>query len=95
MKTTIKIAILLSTILTTSVAFAGYNTYGHGCTMSSWDMTEMDANADGSLSFEEFSAVQLKSLRGGYDLIDENNDGMISSDEWLNFLDIHGMKTNS
>ncbi len=95
MKTTINIAVLLSALLITSVAFAGYNHYGHGSMMSSWDMTEMDANEDGSLSFEEFIAVQLKNLRGGYDLIDEDNDGMISSDEWSNFLDIHGMNNNS
>lgn len=94
MKTNIKAVILLSALFMASVAIAGYNHHGHGV-MSTWDMTEMDANEDGLLSFEEFSAAHLENLRGGYDLIDEDNDGVISSEEWSTFLDIHGMKTGS
>jgi hypothetical protein len=60
--------------------------------MNSWDMTEMDTNKDGSLSFDEFAESSRKQLRGGFDMIDTDGDGLISSDEWAAFLEVHGMK---
>lgn len=88
-------AFLLAGLLTTSIAFAGYYHHGHGCMMPSWDMNAMDADGDGSLTFDEYSESYKESLRGGFDMIDENNDGEIGVDEWQNFLEIHGMSTKS
>ena len=94
MKSTYFIMTLISAILIASVSFAGYH-YNHGCKMSTWDMTEMDTDGSGSLSFDEYSDAHKKGLRGGFDMIDENKDGEIADDEWQNFLEVHGMTTNS
>jgi hypothetical protein len=46
MKSTYFFMMLLSAILIASISFAGYHYDGHGCMMSTWDMTEMDSNQD-------------------------------------------------
>ena len=88
-------AVLFAGLLITSVAIAGNYSHGHGCKMSSWDMTEMDADGNGFLTFDEYVDSYKNSLRGGFDMIDENNDGEIGIDEWQKFLEIHGMSTSS
>lgn len=95
MKNTKFIAILFAGLLTASEAIAGDYYHGHGYMMPSWDMTEMDTDGSGSLSFDEYSDAHKKGLRGGFDMIDENKDGEIADDEWQNFLEVHGMTTNS
>jgi Ca2+-binding EF-hand superfamily protein len=65
---------------------------GHGSSMPSWNMNEMDANQDRTLSFEEYRDSQTKQLRAGFDMIDSNKDGSISEDEWNTFLNVHGVK---
>lgn len=89
------VSVLFAGLLIASVAVAGNYYHGHGYMMPSWDMTEMDADGSGSLSFDEYSESHKKSLRGGFDMIDENNDGEIGADEWQKFLEVHGMSTSS
>jgi Ca2+-binding EF-hand superfamily protein len=91
----IAIALFATLLLTASIVFAGhhYHGYGHGCMVSSWDMTEMDTNQDGSLSFDEFSGARMEQLRAAYDMIDANKDGIIDDAEWKNLLRVHGMDT--
>ena len=64
--------IILSLIglLASPSAWAAHHYKGYCGTMSSWNMSEMDANQDGALSFEEFSNRQTKKLRAGFDMID-------------------------
>ena len=95
MKNYIFISVLFFVLLIASVTFAGHHYHGHGCIMSSWDMTEMDTNEDGILSFDEYSNPHRKVLRSGFDMIDENKDGSIDQNEWRKLLEVHGMKTDS
>ena len=78
--------------LTSSLALAGHHYKGHGSAMPSWNMDEMDANQDRTLSFEEYRDSQTKQLRAGFDMIDSNKDGVISEEEWHTFLNVHGVK---
>lgn len=73
-------------------AWAGHHYKGHGGMMPSWNMSELDANQDKTLSFEEYRDSQTKQLRAGFDMIDSNSDGVISEDEWNTFLNLHGVK---
>ncbi len=77
--------------LTVTIVSAGSYQHGHGCGMSSWDMTKMDENQDGVLSFDEFSAPQQQRLKAGYDMIDTDKDGLVSPDEWDAFRAVHGL----
>ena len=79
--------------LASSFSWAGHHYKGHGGMMPSWDMNEMDTNQDRALSFEEYRGSQTKQLRAGFDMIDSNNEGVISEDEWNTFLNVHGVKT--
>ena len=87
-------AMMLVTALPT--AFAGHHYHGyHGCGYgkgSSWSMSDRDANGDGVLTYEEFSASRQELMRSGFNMIDTDKDGKISTDEWNTFLKVHGMK---
>ena len=94
MKTTYYITTFLAALLIFSVAYAGHHYSGHGHMTNSWNMTEMDTDQDGFLTFDEFSYTPQKQLRGDFDMIDENEDGMIDKDEWTKLLEAHGVMTN-
>ncbi|MEN8808865.1 MAG: hypothetical protein ABF291_15420 [Desulfobacterales bacterium] len=94
MKSTYFIMTLLSAILIASISFAGYHYDGHGCKMSTWDMTEMDINQDNMLSLEEYSDSYQESLSKSFNMIDTNQDGMIDEGEWTKILEVHGVMTN-
>lgn len=86
------LTIIVSVIfLLSSLAWAGHHYRGHGGMTPSWDMSVMDSNQDKALTFEEYSERQTKRLRAGFDMIDGNNDGVISEDEWKTFLQVHGV----
>ncbi len=91
MRLPIKFFLLTLTMVAVApIAFAGHH-YGHGCNMSTWNMTEIDADGDGVVTFDEFSSRQQQKLRAGYDMIDGNKDGVIDDNEWSTFLEVHGM----
>jgi hypothetical protein len=76
----------------TPIALAGHHYHGgHGSMVPSWDMMALDENQDGTLSFDEYSESQRKKLRAGFDMIDDNNDGLIDDGEWNMFLEAHGV----
>jgi hypothetical protein len=69
-----------------------YGGYGHGMGHS-WNLSDRDANQDGMLSFEEFSAPQIDMMRNGFSMIDTDKDGKISAGEWNTFLEAHGVSS--
>lgn len=86
---TIFIAITLSLPV---VSLAGHHYSGQNCTMSGWEMTDLDADQDGEISFEEYADPHMEKLRTGFDMIDSDKDGFISESEWDELLNAHGMK---
>jgi hypothetical protein len=72
---------------------AGGNYHGHGMGMS--EMTDMDSNDDGAITFEEFKAPTIERLKSGFDMLDTDNDGEIDQTEWDNYLRIHGYEVSS
>ena len=87
-------ALLLAGLLISTLAIAGHY-HGHGYMMPTWDMNEMDADGNGSLTFDEYMNPYKEKMRSGFDMIDVNNDGEIGADEWKKFLEVHGMSTSS
>jgi hypothetical protein len=72
-------------------ALAGNHYHGHGCMLISWDMTDMDRNGDGELSFEEYVAPSVEKQRSGFDMIDADKSGYIDLEEWRVLLEAHGI----
>ena len=72
------------------LALAGHY-HGHGYMTKSWDMTEMDRNGDGELSFEEYVAPSVEKQRSGFDMIDTDKSGYIGQEEWRILLEAHGV----
>ena len=66
----------------------------HGYSMFSPNISEMDNNNDGVVSFEEYSAYHSEKLRWSFNAIDADNDGSISAGEWDTFLKMHGVGKN-
>lgn len=87
---------IFSTILIAGLvgaSIAGYNYHGHGMKMS--EMSEIDNNNDGEITFDEFSAPTMEKLEGSFKMLDANNDDVISEEEWNEFLRVHGFEKNS
>jgi len=81
-----------------ALAFPAFTIAGHyhghyGSMQGNWDMTALDTNEDGVLTFEEFSAPNVKKWRSGFEMIDTSGDGNISTEEWRAFLEVHGVKS--
>ena len=76
-----------------SGSMAGGNYHGHGMGMR--EMSDMGSNDDGAISFEEFKAPTVERLKGGFDMLDTDNDGEIDQKEWDNYLRIHGYEGSS
>ncbi|MBR9986717.1 MAG: hypothetical protein KFF68_12480 [Desulfosarcina sp.] len=74
------------------IAFAGYHYGGHGNMNMVWDMTVLDTDSDGVLTFDEFISPNVDKWRSGFDMIDTNGDGKVEVDEWSAFTEVHGMK---
>ena len=74
-------------------SIAGHNYHGHGMRMN--EMSEIDSNADGTITFDEFSAPTDEKLKSGFRMLDTNSDEKISSEEWDEFLKVHGLEKNS
>jgi Ca2+-binding EF-hand superfamily protein len=84
-------AMLVVGIVSGSIAGHGY----HGYSMKMSEMSEIDNNNDGEISFEEFSAPTTEKLKSGFMMLDSNNDEAISKDEWDEFLKVHGFNQGS
>ena len=76
-----------------SISFAGYNYHGYSMKMS--EMSEIDSNNDGEITFGEFSAPTTEKLKSSFKLLDSNDDDVISQEEWDEFLRVHGFEKKS
>jgi len=56
--------------------------------------TQMDANSDGFIVWEEFSAAMPNMKQRAFETIDTDRDGRLSRTEWSQFSSQHGMKKN-
>ena len=84
--------ILLITILSLpTLAIAGHHYGCHYGKMNNWNMTELDTDGDGRMSFDEFIAPRTERWQSGFDSIDTDQDGQISEAEWNAFLEMHGV----
>ena len=54
-------------------------------------ISDMDANQDGLVTFEEFSEPHLDKLKAKFKMLDVDNDEQIDEDEWKQFLKWHGL----
>lgn len=70
-------------------SIAGHNYHGYNMKMS--EMSEVDSNNDGEITFDEFSAPTTEKLKSGFKMLDTNDDEVISKEEWKEFLRVHGM----
>lgn len=50
---------------------------------------KIDANKDGKISWEEFTAAHPQMTRQAFDTIDLDKNSYIKSDEWLKFIKEH------
>lgn len=65
---------------------------GHqGYSMFSTDISDMDKNNDGMVTFEEYSAHHSEQLRWSFNALDTDNNGSINESEWEQFLKMHGV----
>ncbi len=55
-----------------SGSIAGHYYHGNGMQMS--EMSEIDSNEDGMITFDEFSAPTVERLKSGFDMLDTDND---------------------
>ncbi len=62
----------------------------HGHSMMTSNMSQIDTNNDGVISFDEYAAFHSEKLRWSFNALDTDNDGSISSNEWDMFLKMHG-----
>ena len=76
------------------VALAGHHYHGCGGYMKISDLSEMDTNEDGFMSFEEFTEPKMGKYRNWFDAIDTDGDGLISPEEWGAFREAHGYGKN-
>ena len=88
----ISIASLMLVAGSFSGSIAGHHYQGCG---GMRDMTDMDSNEDGEITLEEFSARQMKMQKSAFEMLDTNNDDVIDSTEWDNFLEMHGYDVSS
>ena len=76
-----------------SGSMAGYNYHGSSMQMS--EMSAIDSNNDGMITFDEFSAPTVDRLKSGFDMLDTDNNGKIDQKEWNEYLKVHGINVDS
>ncbi len=89
------ISLFSLSLIATTAAIAGHHYHGYGGMTSGWQMDQLDANQDNQLTFDEYSSRHQEQLRKGFDMIDADKDGIISTDEWNAFREVHGVKSGS
>jgi hypothetical protein len=77
--------------LTTNLT-AGHHYHGHGCGYGMRNISDMDANQDGTLTFDEFSESHMNKLKRNFKMLDADNDELIDDNEWNQFLKWHGLE---
>ena len=89
-----KINIMIMTIAMVLFGMSGFSLAGHhyhGCGyMKISEMSELDTDNDGFMSFEEFSAPKMEKYRSWFNAIDTDGDGSLSQEEWDAFRNAHG-----
>ncbi len=70
----------------------GYGHGYHGYGMGMRNMTDLDGDKNGTITFDEFSAPQTDRLMSAFKMLDTNNDNVIDKDEWNAFLKVHGIE---
>ncbi len=91
----IKMKLLILTFSAAVLLFGGFFSssiaghHYHGCGYMT-DMSKIDTNKDGMLTFDEFSATETERLKSAYRMLDTNKDEVISKEEWNEFLKVHG-----
>jgi hypothetical protein len=90
-----KLAVVMAIAVITLplTALAGHHYGGHGKMNTVWDMTVLDKDSDGVLTFDEFISPNVEKWRSGFDMIDTDGNGQVDVDEWDVFKDVHGMKS--
>ena len=83
-------AVMFVAALTTN-SVAGHHYHGYGCGYGMHSIDDMDANQDGTITFDEFSEPRMNKLKGHFKMLDQNNDELIDKDEWDQFLKWHGL----
>ena len=89
-------ALVISGVLTGALvagAIAGHSYHGYGMKMT--EMSEVDSNEDGVVTFEELSAPTVDKLKRGFKMLDTNDNKMISGEEWDEFLKVHEFEKRS
>ena len=86
-------AIFLLIVGLVSGSIAGH--YHHGYNMGMSDMSEIDSNQDGTVTFDEFAAPHTEKIKSAFRMLDTNNDEVISEAEWDEFLKVHGYDKGS
>ena len=84
---------IISAFLSMTLAsgtIAGHSYHGYGMKMS--EMSDIDLNGDGDITFDEFSAPTVDKLKSGFRMLDTNSDEKISQEEWDEFLKVHGFE---
>ena len=84
--------IFLLTLIAVGVGTATFVSAGHhyhGHFMIKSDMKDMDANQDGLLTLDEFSALQMQKMKSYFKMLDTNNDEVVSDEEWQAFVSAH------
>jgi hypothetical protein len=77
-----------------SAPMAGH--HYHGCSsMMMNDMTEMDTDNSGFITLDEFSEPFMEKYRGWFKMLDTDDDGYLSQEEWDAFRNAHGYGENS
>ena len=86
------VTLMIFALTLPSLTLAGHHYGGHGDMNMVWDMTVLDTDRDGVLTFDEFIAPNVEKWRSGFGMIDTSGDGEVGVDEWDAFLGVHGMK---
>ncbi len=70
-------------------ALASGSKMGKSSTISELQISDMDGNKNGSISFEEFKAAFPSIRPNVFSILDKNQDGQLNKAEWQSFQEMH------
>jgi Ca2+-binding EF-hand superfamily protein len=77
-----------------SLSMAGH--HYNGCSgMKMSDLSTMDTDNDGVINMDEFAEPHMEKYRGWFKVLDTNEDGFLSQEEWEEFRRVHGYSEKS